>query len=213
MSRDEERTLLLRCRGGESAAFAPLVRAYESRIQRFLYALVGDHEEARDLTQDAFVRAWRKLDRYDPERPFLPWLTTIARRLGVELLRTRRRRRRWVVSNPPASDPDRPLLETVDPHLPDRDVMSRELNDRLQHALDGLSPALRETVVLKDVLDLSYDEVAALQAIPRGTVASRVYHARRALVEVLREGPDGATAGTDDRRTVRAGSPRPAPAG
>jgi len=213
MSRDEERDLLLRCRGGESAAFAPLVRTYEGRIQRFLYALVGDHEEARDLTQDAFVRAWRRLDRYDPERPFLPWLTTIARRLGIELLRTRRRRRRWVVPNPPASDPDRPLLETVDPHLPDRDVMCRELNDRLQHALDGLSPALRETVVLKDVLDLSYDEVAALQAIPRGTVASRVYHARRALVEELQEEADRPAFGPGTRRTIHAGSPRPALAG
>lgn len=188
MSRDEERTLLLRCRRGEGAAYAPLVHAYEARIQRLLHALVGDHEEARDLTQDTFVKAWRRLDRYDPDRPFLPWLSTIARRLGTEQLRTRSRRRRWLVPSSSQTGRDTLIPEAVDPSTPDRQVAHRELGERLQNALDRLSPTLRETVVLKDVLELGYDEVAALQGIPRGTVASRVYHARRALAETLWEG-------------------------
>jgi RNA polymerase sigma-70 factor (ECF subfamily) len=208
MSRDEERDLLLRCQRGESDAFAPLVRAYEGRIQRLLYALVGDHEEARDLAQDTFVRAWRRLDRYDPERPFLPWLTTIARRLGMELLRTRCRRRRWIVPITRMMDGDPVLREAVDLRTPDRETAGRELGDRLQKALDGLSPVLRETVVLKDVLELSYDEVADMMDVPRGTVASRVYHARRALAEELLEDADRPAVGPGTRRTVPTGTPR-----
>ncbi len=181
MSRDEERALLLRCQAGKGAAYGPVVRAYEGRIYRMMRALTGDEEEARDLTQDAFVKAWRRIDRLDPDRPFLPWLTAIARHLALEALRTRRRRRRWLLS----PTEGRELPEVVSGEDPGRQVEITERMRQLQLALDRLSPTLREAVVFKDVLGLAYDEVAEMLGVPRGTVASRVFHARRNLAGLM----------------------------
>jgi RNA polymerase sigma-70 factor (ECF subfamily) len=191
MSRDEERALILRCQGGEGAAYGPVVRAYEGRIFRMVRALTGDDEEARDLTQDAFVKAWQQLHRFDPDRPFLPWLTVIARNLALEALRTRRRRRRWLIAQPR----DRELPEAVSGDNPGERAELAERMQRLQEALDRLPPPMRESVVLKDVLGLAYDEVAGLQGVPRGTVASRVFHARRLLAGWLADQPSSSMTG------------------
>jgi RNA polymerase sigma-70 factor (ECF subfamily) len=205
MSRDEERALLLRCRAGEGDAYGPVVRAYEGRIFRLVRALIGDDEEARDLTQDAFVRAWRRLDRLDPERPFLPWLTAIARNLTLEALRTRRRHRRWLL---PGTG-ERVLAESCSGEDPSRRVETAERMRQLQWALDRLSPVMREAVVLKDVLELAYEEVAAMQGVPRGTVASRVHHARRALAGLMADQSPRSISGTSAvSRPIRVRAPK-----
>jgi RNA polymerase sigma factor (sigma-70 family) len=205
MSRDEERALIIRCRAGEGTAYGPVVQAYEGRIYRMVRALIGDEEEARDLTQDAFVRAWRRLDRLDPDRPFLPWLTVIARNLTLETLRTRRRRRRWLLPN----SGERELSEAVSSDDPGRLVETAERMRQLQAALDRLSSTLRDAVVLKDVLGLAYDEVAKLQGVPRGTVASRVFHARRTLAGLMADQSSSSITGVSTvSRPVRVRAPK-----
>ncbi len=94
MNRDEERSLLERCQAGEGEAYEPIVRALEGRLFRYFYGLPRDTDEARDLTQDTFIRAYYRLHLYCTDRPLVPWLFMIARNLHVDRLRSRNGRDR-----------------------------------------------------------------------------------------------------------------------
>jgi RNA polymerase sigma-70 factor (ECF subfamily) len=180
MSREEERDLLERCRAGESTAYEPIVRAYEGRLYGFFYRLTGDVDEARDLTQDTFIRAYRRIHLYSPDRPLVPWLLSIARNLHVDRLRSRNGRendRVWT---------SRPLDILPDPGpAPDRAAIEGEIREMLWNALNTLGPLHREILILKDIEDLDYREIAAILNIPPGTVASRLHNARVALRDSL----------------------------
>jgi RNA polymerase sigma-70 factor (ECF subfamily) len=182
MRREEERALVHRCRGGDGDAFGPLVQAYEGRVYGFLVSLCRHPDEARDLAQETFIRAWRKLEQYEADRPLLPWLLAIARSRFRDMARSRRSHVRL--------DEER---ESGPRDLPDPAPASDDLSDRreryeqLWRALDRLSEHHRSVLLLKDVSDLSYAEVAAILGVPVGTVGSRVHLARRALRDALAE--------------------------
>ncbi len=167
------------CMAGDTAAFEPLVTRYEQRVFGFLYAQTSDVELSRDLTQDTFIRAWRKLSRFDPERPFLNWLLAIAR----NLLRDSRRRHREILLPIGGGEGE---FSPVDPGpAADAGIESEDRRRLLAAALAWLSAGEREVVILKDIQDRSYAEIADILGVPRGTVASRVHHARRALAAQL----------------------------
>lgn len=149
--------------------------------------LVGSHDDALDLSQEAFARAFRARRRLDPERPFYPWLYQILRRLCFNFLRDGRARRG--------------KLERAGPWLahelhgraggePARELERAELRARLETAIGRLPPPEREVLVLREFEGRSYREIAELAAIPIGTVMSRLYRARRALAAALE--PEGA---------------------
>ncbi len=180
MSREEERALLERCRAGDREAYEPIVRATERRLYGYLHQLTGDPEEARDLTQDTFVRVYTRLHRYRSERPLVPWLFAIARNLYLDDRRRRNGR------NGEHHLTSLPLAVLPDPGpAPDQAAIEREDRARLWQALNELSPAHREILVLKDIEGLEYREIASILNVPPGTVGSRVHAARRALRELL----------------------------
>jgi RNA polymerase sigma-70 factor (ECF subfamily) len=158
-------------------------------MQRAYYAalgIVGSHDDALDLSQDAFVRAFRARGTLDPDRPFYPWLYQILRRLCFNHLRNQKTRRTrlaeaasWLVDT--AEDRAAPLA-------PDRAVERAELRERLERAIGTLPPHEREVLVMREFEGLKYREIADLLGIPIGTVMSRLYAARRALAAVLEEG-------------------------
>ncbi len=163
------------CLEGETAAFEPLVKRYEQRVFGFLYTLIPDTELARDLTQDTFVRAWQMLHRFDPHRPLINWLLAIAR----NLMRDDRRRSRRILR------PIEPVMSEnilIDPGpAPDAGIENEDRRRVLGEALARLPAREREVIILKDLEALSYAEIAQILGIPTGTVASRVFSARRAL--------------------------------
>jgi RNA polymerase sigma factor (sigma-70 family) len=176
---DTERELVLKCRAGHARFFEPLVRAYEPRALRLAVALVGDGEDARDAVQEAFVRAWGALDRFDTERPFGPWFFRVLTNQCRDLLRRRRRRFR-------TESLDLAALQVVSAEeAPDAAVERVARAERLWQALARVSPAHREILVLKEFEDLPYPAIAVALGVPEGTVASRLYHARRALRSAL----------------------------
>jgi RNA polymerase sigma-70 factor (ECF subfamily) len=160
------------CRKGHRRAFEPLVRRYASRAYGFALSMVRDPEEAKDLSQEAFLRVFRNLHRFDKSKPFYPWFLTILRNLCLSHLR----RRRPTVA-----------LEDVPPAMQAaaRTGLSPELHIGLKRALSALSEADREIVILKDFQDLTYEDISRILNIPRGTVQSRLYYARRRLRDRL----------------------------
>lgn len=191
-----DRTLVLRAQRGERAAFGELVTRYMQRAYYTALGLVGNHDDALDLSQEAFARAFRARARIDPERPFFPWLYQIIRRLCFNHTRDQRSRRlklekagSWLTDTTMGR---RPLS-------PDQAVIRTELREQVGAAIERLPERERETLVLREFEELRYREIAELLGIPVGTVMSRLYRARRSLAREIE------TAGTRPGREGGAG--------
>jgi RNA polymerase sigma-70 factor (ECF subfamily) len=178
-----DRDLVMRAQAGEAEAFGQLVRTYMRRAYYGALGLVGNHEDALDLSQEAFVRAFRARKRINPDLPFYTWFYQILRRLCFNHIRDRRTRGRRLRE---ASDW---LAEQADGRAPAGDpleTMERgELRRRVQRAIKELKDHEREVLVLREFEGLKYREIAELVEIPIGTVMSRLYSARRHLADRL----------------------------
>ncbi|HEX8202043.1 MAG TPA: sigma-70 family RNA polymerase sigma factor [Isosphaeraceae bacterium] len=179
----DDQPLIDACRAGQTEAFGELVRRHQGRLYPTILRLTGCAEDAHDLLQDAFLRAYEKLGRFHGESSFYTWLYRIA----VNLALSGRRRRRTTLRlsgtrrDAPIDPPDDP--EQSDPTLP---LERAERSARIQEALNALAPDHRAVVVLKEFDGLRYEEVAAVLGIPVGTVRSRLHRARGELRQRLR---------------------------
>ncbi len=180
-----ERDLILRAQAGETEAFGELVRRYMRRAYYGALGLVGNHEDALDLSQEAFARAYRARARIDPELPFYTWLYQILRRLCFNFVRDRRSRRDKLhqASSWLADEAGTRVGETD----PQRAVETTELRERVRAAIEQLPDREREVLVLKEFEGLRYREIAVLLCIPDGTVMSRLYTARKRLAAAMEE--------------------------
>jgi RNA polymerase sigma-70 factor (ECF subfamily) len=178
-----EAILVRRARAGETAAFGELVSIYMQRCYYAALGMVGSPQDAEDLSQEAFARAFRARARLDPERPFYPWLYQILRRLCYNFTRDTSSRRRkldqaggWLVA-------EATVRAAADD--PERVRANDELRRRLEAAIRELPAAQREVLVLKEFEGLKYREIAVLLDVPIGTVMSRLYAARQRLASLL----------------------------
>ena len=160
---------------GDRDAFGELVRRYAAQARRLARAVLGDPDDADDAAQDGFLAALRHLGRYDPSRPFGPWLLRIVANAASD--RRRRRRVRRAQQIPPSMAASQPG--------PDTDADRQGFRKALLEALSTLPERQRLAAVLFDVEGYSHSEVAEVLDVPEGTVRSDVYHARRALRERL----------------------------
>lgn len=178
MDAEMEWDLILRCRSGSEASFEPLVRGHQRQALAIAEALLGNAEDAADAVQEAFVKAFRALGGLRSGSPFGPWFRSIVRNQCRDRLRIRR----------PAEEPWAP--EVVDralwtePSAP-LALQQEQLAQAVRVALARISPEHREILVLKEIEDMSYTQIAEVMNIPAGTVASRLYHARGALKKAL----------------------------
>jgi RNA polymerase sigma-70 factor (ECF subfamily) len=178
MTYETEWELVARCLDGSTGAFEPLVRRHEGAALVVARSLLGDPDEAADAVQDAFVRAYRTLGRLRPGSAFGPWFRTIVRNLCLDRLRSPARRRQSLDEQ--VVDP-RVWSEPAGPEASER----HELSMFVQAALAKLTTEHREVLVLKEMEGLAYEEIATLLGVPKGTVGSRLFHARAALQKVL----------------------------
>ena len=180
---DLERELLKKCQAGDARFFEPIVRAYEHPGLRVALGMMGNEDDAMDALQDAFVKTWRSLGRFDLKRPFGPWFFQILRNQCRDALRKRNVRFRLEALD------ERLEMRPSDPaQRPDRIRERKEARERVWKALEQLNEDHREVLVLKEIEGFRYGEIAGILNIPEGTVASRLFHARRALANVLRAG-------------------------
>jgi RNA polymerase sigma-70 factor (ECF subfamily) len=162
-------------RQGDARAFGELVRRHQKRIYNHLLRMVGNQDEAAELAQEVFLRAYRSMPTYRPETPFGAWALRLAANAAVDLLR-----RRKVVEFVALESCSEPEAADGDPEMQCAQAQQRRL---LERAMQALRPAEREILLLREYEDLSYGEIAAVLEVPEGTVKSRVARARMALLE------------------------------
>lgn len=181
----DDQGLVQACRGGKAEAFGVLVRRYQDRLFPTICRLLGSEEEARDVLQDAFVRAFVKLDQFQGSSSFYTWIYRIAINLAVS--RHRRRGPRLLSFRDHGRTAGAPgeSIDLSHHDDPGADLDRAERDHQIQQALAALSPEHREVVVLKDLEDHRYEEIAALLNIPIGTVRSRLHRARCELRDLL----------------------------
>lgn len=172
----DDAELVRAAQSGDQAAFTAIVERYQRRVYRVAYGLVRSHEDADDLAQEAFVRAWRALDRFRVGEPLYPWLARIVTNLAYSLFRRRKRRPETSIE---------PLVEAGAQWGTDDDpadhAAQHEHADLLAGAFEELSDDHRTILVLRVVDGLSYDEIARTLEIAPGTVMSRLSRARAEL--------------------------------
>jgi RNA polymerase sigma-70 factor (ECF subfamily) len=175
VAESDDAELVRRARRGDADAFAALVRAWKERAYRTAYHMTGNHGDADDVTQDAFVRAYRGLGGFDERAAFGTWLHRIVVNSALNHLRAHRRRRAHLAEPQAGAE-----VPTAAPDAAAR-AESRELARAVQDALEELSPTLRVTLVLATVEQMAYKDIAQELGVPEGTVAWRVNQARKTL--------------------------------
>lgn len=182
---DLESTLVVRCLSGDNTAWEELVRIHTRKVYGLCYRFTGSDTEAQDLTQEVFLRVFRTLKSFrSAEGSFGTWLARLTRNLLIDHYRRTRQER--------VTDPIEEQLPVLEQSMaasarPDGLVVGREASEILQVALQRLSPDLRETVILRDLQEMEYREIAQVLKIPEGTVKSRLNRGRAELARVLRK--------------------------
>jgi len=190
----DDREAVDRARRGDPEAFRVLVERYQGRAYRLALRVLRDEERARDAVQDAFLKAYVNLDRFEGRSSFYTWLYRLVMNLCLDLRRRDQAAR--VIETPEPADLDRPGAPEARPadertfreHEQDPAAAfdRSELRVALARAIDALPDAARETLILREVEGLSYAEIAEALSIPKGTVMSRLHYARRRVQELLR---------------------------
>ena len=181
MSSDAE--WVQRCMEGDATAWAEVVRQFSRRIYNLAYRFTSSHAGAEDLTQEVFIRVYRSLNQYDAQLGDLSnWLMRLARNLIIDDYR--KRQRTPTDSGEDLADHEYHLPSVSD--SPQRSLERQERRLQVHEAIKRLSPDLRECVILRDIEELSYQEIVDLLQIPEGTVKSRINRGRIELAKVLR---------------------------
>ncbi len=176
--------LVRRARLGDGLAWEEIVTLFSRRVFNLAYRFTANVEAAEDLTQEVFIRIYRTLDQYDPKQGDLPnWLMRLARNLIIDDYRHRQR------------NPQNSAAEAVEDHQfhlkavggsAQKELERRELAARIQEGIEKLPPDLKTCVILRDIEELSYQEIVDLLKIPEGTVKSRINRGRIELAKILR---------------------------
>lgn len=185
----DDEVLVQRAVDGDEAAYAILVRRYRNRIFNFTYRYTGNAAEAEDVTQDVFIKAYRNLHRFRGDSKFSTWLYQIAKNMSINRLRSLKRAIVGLVN--PVIDADGE--ESMDPiaqmpsgdRSPEERMLGVEADKAVQRAIQKLTPVYRAALILRDIEDLPYEEIAVILGLAEGTVKSRIHRARAELKDML----------------------------
>ena len=177
----DEKSLIERAQRGDRAAFGYLVKAYQRRAYAIAYGFVGNREDALEMAQDSFVKAYRAIGRFDLKMPFYPWLYRIIKNTCLNHIKKRNRRGE--------SSLDRMMESGLDFASgkigPDAKAVIAELGGAIREGLELISEQHREIIVLRHVHEKSYTEIAECLGVPKGTVMSRLHGARKSLRKAM----------------------------
>jgi RNA polymerase sigma-70 factor (ECF subfamily) len=182
--------LVRRCVAGDSAAWQEIVQQYHRRIYNICYRFSGSPDDASDLTQEVFIKIYRTLGTFDGSRAaFMTWVTTVTRNLLVDHFRKGKYDRvtESLEAAPGGQEDGLTLVEQLQDQSisPERRVQRLQVQKVVHEALQKLSPELREALILRDLQDMDYKEIAQVLKIPEGTVKSRINRGRTELARLL----------------------------
>ncbi len=204
---EQDRALIEAAQKGDRAAFRQLVERHQRRAFAIALGMVRDENDARDLVQDAFLRVYRGLDRFQGGSSFFTWFYRIVTNLAIDFMRRPGRREVGLDDSravEAVEETDFPLISRIDGAEPLEAVHRQELGARLQAALDALPPYHRGVVMMREIEGMSYEEMAVAMNVSKGTIMSRLFHARQKLQRALADcyaeqrGKDLAPEGDDE---------------
>ncbi len=174
--------LIQRCLAGDQVAWEQIVRQHWRKVFNIAYKFTGKHDEAEDLTQDVFLKIFKSLDTFDRRANFQTWLVSVSRNLCIDHYRSVRKERETIDRG---VDPGElaPVAPTTSPFAA---LEQRDRVELLRKAMDHLPPTLRSAVLLRDIQELSYQEIADRLDLPEGTVKSRINRGRTELARQIR---------------------------
>lgn len=178
--------LVRRAQGGHLAAYDELVRRYQERVYATIYHMTSNHEDAGDLTQETFIKAYQALKTFKADSSFYTWVYRIAVNKTINYVKARKNKNHLSLNSldfNAENDPD--LVSLISDKTPRREVGINELQEKLNEAMQKLSPSHRLVVTLHDVQGLSHDEIATIMECNIGTVRSRLFYARQQLQATL----------------------------
>lgn len=179
--------LVIQAQAGSTAAFETLVTRYRGRIYAMTMNMISNDADAWDLSQEVFIKAWRKLPEFEHRSQFFTWLYRITNNTVIDWIRKKKIHgaefNDELGNVPAAGAPTTPRIAPA----PDRALENQEIGGRIREALEQLSPEHRAVVLLKEIDGLSYQEIADTVGCALGTVMSRLFNARKRLQEMLRD--------------------------
>jgi RNA polymerase sigma-70 factor (ECF subfamily) len=182
---EQDRALIESAQRGDKAAFKKLVQRHQRRAFAIALGLLRDEQDAREVVQEAFLRVYRGLDSFHGGSSFFTWLYRIVTNLSIDLMRKPARRDAELDPNREIDEADIPLLSRIDGADP-LDVLRRaEIRNKLEAALEALPIYHRGVIVMREVEGLSYEEMAEAMGVSKGTIMSRLFHARQKLQRAL----------------------------
>ena len=197
---EEDRELIVRAQNGDAKAFRKLVERHQRRAYAIALGLVRDPNDAHEIVQEAFLRVYRGLHSFQGGSSFFTWLYRIVTNLAIDLIRKPGRKDAELVDNQAIDEnTDFPLVSRIDGADPINVIRRREIAARIQAALDALPPYHRGVILMREVEGMSYEEMAQAMGVSKGTIMSRLFHARQKLQRALadcyaEEGPARARA-------------------
>jgi RNA polymerase sigma-70 factor (ECF subfamily) len=174
--------LISRCLKGDQIAWDLIVKQYWRKVFNVAYTFVGRHDEAEDLAQDIFLKVFKSLDTFDRRANFQTWLTSVSRNLCIDHYRSVRKERETINRDVDAAD----LLRASNDPGPFVILEQRDRVGLIRQALSRLPPSLRLVVLMRDIQELSYQEIAGRLKLPEGTVKSRINRGRTELARQIR---------------------------
>lgn len=180
-----DRALVERARAGDTKAFDELYKGYRTRAYNLAFRVTKNNEAALDVVQEAFIKVFKNLEGFEGSSSFYTWLYRIVMNLAIDKVRADARGQRHVEYDERLAQDDTEGTRTGQGESPLRKVLRSELSARIREVLDELPEYHREAIVLREVEGLSYDEIAEAMDCPKGTVMSRLFHARHKMQERL----------------------------
>lgn len=185
----DDRAVVELALAGRESAYREILTRYERPVFSLIYRMVRDRSLAEDLSQEAFVKAFQAIDRYDSRYKFSSWIFKIANNLTIDHLRKRRLDTVSIDGAPNATDADQQaqtrLIVASEDETPQEYVENRELGGLIEHAIGGLRPEYRTAVLLRHVEGYAYEEIAQIMDVPLGTVKTYLHRARKELKDEL----------------------------
>ena len=186
MTRQEEREIINKVISGDTEAFEALVLEHQNKVYSLALRMVGNEEDARDMAQEAFIRAYNSLTGFRGDSKFSVWLYRLTSNICIDFLRSRAKRRTVSMTMTDDDGEETGELEIPDDTWSPAEQLDRTLTrESVRRGLDSLSAPYREILVLREIEGLSYDEIGEVLGIEAGTVKSRIFRARKKLCDFL----------------------------